>query len=501
MIHLLDICDYFYGSTPIHTWKEPFRNSAHLFVAYQNGATGEFTLGWHTENTKKRWLEIFYDSASLHLDFINNEVALKKNSDKFEKFCLKKEQTSIRDQILNFINAIDQRESLRTTFNNAKTVLKATGIDKKINKTKKHKPRVAVIGGGVFGATSAIELAKFCDVDLIEKNKSLMNESSYLNQWRHHSGFHYPLSFETAQEIKETKKEFESIFQEAIKYSYTSYYLVSSYAREIPAERYLSACNLYNLNYRITPPPRHLKDGSTSVCLETDEGIYDIPKMQEIIEKNIQKNCNIRKLLSTEVTSGKIKKDSTKTIYLQNSHSCWKNDYDFVINCTYANLGLIIDYLSLPQIDLRIEEVELLEIEADIDDICLTIIDGPFISLTSMGHENKFLLSHRDHSVRRRLKTHDLTSPVSGYVTKTDSYSNILSAAKEYIPALAEAKYIQSWISYKAIQNQTNNFWNRPTLIHNHGFGVWSLLGGKILTSVTNAKEVAEHIKRSKLNV
>ena len=82
-----------------------------------------------------------------------------------------------------------------------------------------------------------------------------MTEVSTLNQWRHHSGFHYPRSYDTIQEIKAAKADFEREYGEAIRRSYPSFFCTSNTGVEIPAERYLAACQGNNLNFTIEGPP------------------------------------------------------------------------------------------------------------------------------------------------------------------------------------------------------------------------------------------------------
>jgi len=55
-------------------------------------------------------------------------------------------------------------------------------------------PRVAVVGGGIFGISAAVKLAKHFRVDLIAQNTDILMAASGLNQCRVHRGFHYPTS-------------------------------------------------------------------------------------------------------------------------------------------------------------------------------------------------------------------------------------------------------------------------------------------------------------------
>ena len=66
--------------------------------------------------------------------------------------------------------------------------------------------KIAIIGAGFFGATAALKLSKYHDVDLFEKKKDILNGASKINQFRFHLGFHYPRSKKTLNEIKRVLK-------------------------------------------------------------------------------------------------------------------------------------------------------------------------------------------------------------------------------------------------------------------------------------------------------
>ena len=76
--------------------------------------------------------------------------------------------------------------------------------------------KIAVIGGGIFGVTTAIRLAKNHHVDLYEKNSDILQSASGINQYRLHRGYHYPRSNETALSSLKSeilfKKEFLKLF-------------------------------------------------------------------------------------------------------------------------------------------------------------------------------------------------------------------------------------------------------------------------------------------------
>ena len=76
--------------------------------------------------------------------------------------------------------------------------------------------KIAVIGGGIFGVTTAIKLANNHDVDLYEKNSDILQNASGINQYRLHRGYHYPRSKDTAFSSLQSEMLFKKEFSEAI---------------------------------------------------------------------------------------------------------------------------------------------------------------------------------------------------------------------------------------------------------------------------------------------
>ena len=53
--------------------------------------------------------------------------------------------------------------------------------------------RIAVVGGGIFGVSAAVKLARAGhQADLFEKQRDILCAASGINQYRIHRGYHYP---------------------------------------------------------------------------------------------------------------------------------------------------------------------------------------------------------------------------------------------------------------------------------------------------------------------
>ena len=79
------------------------------------------------------------------------------------------------------------------------------------------KIRIAVIGAGIFGLTTAIKLSENgYQVTVLEKENDIMQCASGINQYRIHRGYHYPRSLYTSQTCKESSDSFVASFPEAV---------------------------------------------------------------------------------------------------------------------------------------------------------------------------------------------------------------------------------------------------------------------------------------------
>ena len=88
------------------------------------------------------------------------------------------------------------------------------------------KAKVAVAGAGIYGTNIAIRLAEHGhDVRLFDP-LGILRAASAINQFRIHSGYHYPRSPETIAETLEARAEFTSAFAPAIVRNSRHYYAI-----------------------------------------------------------------------------------------------------------------------------------------------------------------------------------------------------------------------------------------------------------------------------------
>jgi len=108
---------------------------------------------------------------------------------------------------------------------------------------------IAVIGGGVFGAVTAIKLAEMGRmVSLFERRPALMQAASS-NANRVHLGFHYPRDDETARQCLRGFWKFKEEFASAVLPDLPNAYFIASEGSLTLPNDFLAFCSRIGLPY------------------------------------------------------------------------------------------------------------------------------------------------------------------------------------------------------------------------------------------------------------
>ncbi|MEO8617017.1 MAG: FAD-dependent oxidoreductase [Luteolibacter sp.] len=489
LLHPFDILDALLGSKGSVAFAH---RKDHVQVAglrFPNGTLGKVKLGW-TGEQRVRSVEVDYGDMRLSANLQDASV-LMQTRDRFERIILENRCRPLEGALRHFASAIRMRT--KNIEPGVETAHRTLGISLSAPARRPPaKPRVAIIGGGIFGVSCAIELAPHCEVVVFERHAELLTEATFHNQWRHHSGFHYPRSIETVREIQNTRDDFHDMYGSRVIQQIVSYYCTSASAREITRDRYLDACAAGGLEFTIVDPPAGIVDPrQVDLCIRTDEGVFQFYNLREEIEARLGglPNCELRR--QTAVTNAKWGKGGDKIIESRRDGKLRREQFDFVINATYANLNLLSNWLGFPVQPLRFDLCEMLLLDLPIDPICVTVLDGPFTSLVGTGRPGEFLLSHIHESVLATAVTRDGLPPV--WLPRSN-HRDLIRQCSRYLPVVSDARIIESRFAIRAVRAFNEDYDGRPTVVTDHGFGCWSILGGKIVTSVSSARNVAANI-------
>ena len=302
--------------------------------------------------------------------------------------------------------------------------------------------KIAIIGAGFFGATAALKLSKYHDVDLFEKKKDILNGASKINQFRFHLGFHYPRSKKTLNEIKSSYKLFINFFSNKVFEKTSNFYGVSNKESKISYISYLKILKRFKLKFKVT----NQRFKNISNLLLTDEKILNYFKFKKILKHKL-KNSNINLYLNTQLKKAQV------------------NNYDKIIICTYSGNNKILNDLSKikkPK-KSRYELIEkiIVKLPKKFRKKSYVIIDGKFVCLDPYLGTNYHLLSDVKYSKIEVIKKNNpiFKSTKKKYLNdkinknlKISNFRKFIKHSSHYLPFLKDAKYIGSMFIVRALK-------------------------------------------------
>ncbi len=356
------------------------------------------------------------------------------------------------------------------------------------------RPKVAIIGAGIFGVNIAVDVSDFADVTLYEKNSDVLSEGSFVNQFRHHMGYHYPRSAETVVDIQRSAEVFEERFSKALVTSTPTYYGISKEQSNVTAQEFLSFCDVHGLPYeKLFPPQGYLNTDLLSLVIKVPEPSYHYETLRSIISQLLStKKDTISVCFKHKVIDCRINNDKKCISGLNQDGELFEQEFDYVINATYAHLNDFTQWIGAKIFPIRVDFAEVLIVKVPGPQFSLTVMDGPFATIMPTGNADEYTLYHASHSILDRY------TPEDGVVKMVnDNVSNkekILHYGKELFPFLSDAEFVESRFAHRGVLANHEHDDSRVADIITHGNGCWSVLSGKILSSVRTSKRIAEII-------
>ncbi|OGG51458.1 hypothetical protein A2704_04640 [Candidatus Kaiserbacteria bacterium RIFCSPHIGHO2_01_FULL_54_36b] len=491
-LHFFDVIDFLFKKTPLSVHCNASGRAHTVSLRYPENMDAILKLGWNGD-AKKRTLEFFYRDKSIRCDFIQNTIDVICGGEN-RRIEVNSTVEPLEKELRLYIQLL-QGNAAPEHYPDAVVGSRILDVALKAQPLQtEHKPRVAIIGGGIFGANCAIKLAAFCDVTMFERNNDILGEASFVNQYRHHWGYHYPRSAETVRDIQRAMESFESLYQSAIVRNFPTYYGVAKDGSKVSAEDYVRFCREHNLPFTLEyPDPRYLDPNQVSVCLKTMEPIYDYTRLKSLVHSYLTQEKNIHIELGSNVIGGQLLADGRKELLVQSNGNSSARTFDFIINATYANHNTFPDWFGFPKKEVRIDLVEALIVRLPIPHISLAVMDGPFTNLVPTGENGVFTLVHIKESILKRFVPSDGLVPPGLQVSS--NAKKIVEKSKEWFPILEQAELLESRYVFRCVNANREHDDARPSDITRHGFGCFSILGGKILNSVRVAQELAEEIR------
>jgi glycine/D-amino acid oxidase-like deaminating enzyme len=348
-----------------------------------------------------------------------------------------------------------------------------------------------IVGGGFYGAAIAVYLARRRGIKrivLVEREAALLTRASHNNQARVHNGYHYPRSFTTAHRSRVNLPRFVSDWPDAVARNFTKLYAIARRNSKVTAKQFERFCR--EIGARIQPAEPSLRALFEPRLVENvflvEEYAFDASKLASWAERELNEH-HVQVRLGTRVTGISQGPGGALTVAMQSGAgdselvSC-----RYAFNCTYSGLNQLTgDYPGTrTALKQEITEIALMKVPRVLQDIGITVMDGPFFSMMPFPPRGLHTLSHVRYTPHMHWNDRQGIDPYEklGAYPRATRVDRMVRDAGRYLPALLDAEHVDSLFEVKTVLVKNEGDDGRPILFEKHpGLpGCYSILGGKI---------------------
>jgi hypothetical protein len=305
----------------------------------------------------------------------------------------------------------------------------------------------------------------------------IMRAASAINQYRIHSGYHYPRSVETIDEIREARGEFIHAFSAAIVQNSRHYYAIPKRHSRTAPQSYEKVMAEQGLPLRSCRPD-WLDFDFIDKCYEVDEQIYDPELLRNLVSER------------TRSTGVRFEQRTFKPVM--------RGEYDFVVWATY---GMAQSRALFPRAKYQVAEKVLIELPREVQQIALVLVDGPFTGFDPYGSSGLSLFGSAKHTNHWSSTDPDEPLPehyaarLNGQTFECVSFTRfeiMRSDACLAVPAAAKAVYLGSRFVMRVVEDHAED--RRILYVVDGEPGEIHIFSGKVVSAVKAARLVCERI-------
>lgn len=349
---------------------------------------------------------------------------------------------------------------------------------------------ILVVGGGIFGCTTAIRLAAAADhrVTLCDRGP-FMRGATYTQQGRAHLGYHYPRSPETVQACSRGCRSFFD-FYPGIDLDTQQIYCIHEESRT-PPHKWVEMCRAHELDFEIVSPlGLPVVHQAIDFAAQVPERLFNVPKLESMVRLRLA--------------------DDPRITLAENGapYDVPAGGFDFTVYATYLHNNTLSGTANPHLLTYKVVEKPLVLINnPSFLDLGIVVIDGPFgcVDVRPMGHSNQMhAMGHVVESVIdswygcHALSAADIAGePFKVASDIKDSRFPRIRDALSTILHVGDAAHYGSLFGVRATLSDVEDSDCRPTLVNWAGDRRITVFGGKIPTCVDAADDVVRLIDES----
>lgn len=361
-----------------------------------------------------------------------------------------------------------------------------------------------IIGAGLYGLYSALFCVKQKEkVLVLEYDNEPFKRATYINQARVHMGYHYPRSYSTAIKSAHYFDRFNNDYGFCVHSEFEKIYATSKAFSWTNAEQFQKFCGRANIKCNRISPEIYFKKNLCDGAFITKEYTYDAQILKQYFLEELEKYSRyVTILYNVKIDEIKEEKNCFQILTNKGNYST-----DFVLNATYASSNQIIKKIKtdkqydLFKIKYELCEIILCETNKQLNDVGITVMDGPFFSIMPFGKTGYHSLTSVTFTPHvtsyNSLPQFECQQRSNGFCSKYQlgncndcpskpktAWNYMSNMAKKYLKDEYKFKYIKSLFSMKPILQASEIDDSRPTVIRELSSypKLISVLSGKINT-------------------
>lgn len=247
-----------------------------------------------------------------------------------------------------------------------------------------------IIGAGLYGLYAALYCAKRGQtVTVLEIDENPFSRATYVNQARVHMGYHYPRSLATAMKSAGYFRRFVEDYDFCILKNFRQIYATATHFSWTDATEFQKFCRDAGIPCEPLTLESYFKEGVCDGAFLTQEYTYDAHLLRDFFLEELKKypavvlRCG-RRIRSIQKSSGSYE---IRALWGEKEE---RYEAPFVLNASYASVNQVLALAGGEKAEHFGIKYELCEIILcrpgdSLQDIGITVMDGPFFSIMPFG--------------------------------------------------------------------------------------------------------------------
>lgn len=359
-----------------------------------------------------------------------------------------------------------------------------------------------IIGAGLYGLYAALLCAQRGEaVTVLEYDEAPFKRATYINQARVHMGYHYPRSYSTAIKSAGYFRRFNEDYGFCVHAKFDQVYATSAAFSWTSAGQFKDFCAAANIRCDEVAASKYFQSGMCDGAFLTEEYTYDAQILKQYFVERLAALPRVRIVYGARIGRLWRTEHSWHVLTQDGEYRA-----PFVLNATYASANQVLKKVEGEQfepfgIKYELCEIILCDVAAPLQDVGLTVMDGPFFSIMPFGKTGVHSLTSVTFTPHvtsyDALPTFACQKHSRGFCSPASlgncndcpakpetAWPYMSSLARKYMRPEYGFSYRESLFSMKPILKASEIDDSRPTVIrvHTQGPTLVSVLSGKINT-------------------